>query len=134
MPSATIESAFTHLQPAFEDFCSSNNYFSYDIFSIVPQASGDYIIETVFEQGISTRLYNPSFDPLASILNIAAIDSTNEYRSRKQVKVSLVASNRYYLVLSTYNYYYVTQKYRLTFRGPSKFNLTKLTGEFSLLK
>lgn len=133
MPNITFESMFTSLQPQLQSYCSSSYYYPYDIFSIVPQENGNYTIETVSIDSTNIRLYTPSFNPLAIALHLEAMDETDAYYSRQQLEVNLLPSNQYYLIVSKFDYYLddEEQNYRLTFRGPSQFTMTKLTGKFS---
>lgn len=133
MPNSTFQSILENPLPQLEEFCSS--YFSsFDIYSIVPQDAGDFVIEVVSTYGVNTRLFNPTFNPLVSALNLVALDSSNTYLEGQlvNISVSLLASQRYYLVLySNSYYYYYSSGYRLTFRGSSQFTMNKTTGKYS---
>ena len=135
MPNITSYSSYTNLSPQVEDFCGS--MLPYDIYSIVPNAGGDFVIEYVSDYEATIRLYSPSFNPLASIVNIIASHTSSSSRTRYLVNVTLPASKQYYLIIfSTYYYYAYSMGYRITFRGSSQFTMTKTTGEclFSKLR
>lgn len=129
MSNISVDSAFTNLQPVFQESCRGSSFYSYDIFLIVPLKSDNYTVEVVTEFGSTIQMFTPKFDPLATKYNLLAMIESNGYNSYLRMNVPLVASNQYYLVLSSFTYYQV-QRYRLTFRSLSKFNMTKLTNNF----